>query len=93
MIPIKDPAESVVIEFDFSKELSSIDSAEVEVYIHGDGIDRTVPSNLIDGTHVITGTSVYQRVSGGISGVDYRMKCIAVSGNDVIVVSDVMRVR
>lgn len=92
MTPIKDPAESIVLEFDFSSELGSVDSATVAVTVHGDGVDPSALS-MIDGAVQISGASVYQRISNGVAGVNYKLKCLAVSGSDIIARSDVMPVR
>lgn len=92
MTPIKDPAESVVLEFDFSSEMSAIGSAVVSVAVHGSGTDAAV-ATIPDGAPQISGTSVLQRISNGVAGVDYKLRCQATSGSDVLVRADVMPVR
>ena len=94
MTPIKDPAESIVLDFDFSTELAGIDSAVVAVAVHGAGTDPAV-ATMIDGAVQISGTHVLQRVKKdtGVNGVDYKWRCTATSGANVIVRSDVMPVR
>lgn len=94
MMPIKDPAESVVIEFDFSAELASIGSASTSASVYGDGTDPDV-ATLLEGAPQISGTSVLQRVrkDSGIAGLDYKLRCVATTGADVIVRADVMPVR
>ena len=92
MTPIKDPAESIVIHFDFSSELTAIDTAAMSVAICGDGADPAI-ADIRDGPHQISGTSVLQRVGLGVAGVNYTMRCVATRGDDVIVRSDIMPVR
>lgn len=93
MTPIKDPAESVVIEFDFKGEMSSISTATVSASIHGYGIDTNVASMLDGSPQVLAPSKVLQRVRNGVAGVNYKLRCVASSGNDVIVRAGVMPVR
>jgi len=92
MTPIKDPAESVVMEFDFSSEMAAISSASVAVSIYGSGTDPAV-ATVLDGALQISGTSVFQRVHNGVHGVDYALRCLATSGSDILLRADVMPVR
>lgn len=92
MTPIKDPAESVVIEFDFTGEMSSIDTAVVSVDTMDGAIDPAV-AGVKDGTHQIIGTKVFQRASLGVSGVNYAWRCLAIQGSDKILRADVMPVK
>lgn len=91
MTPIKDPAESIVLEFDFSSELAAVSSATVAVSVY-EGADAT-PAAMLDGAVQISGASVFQRIEGGVAGVSYTMRCVATSGSDVLVRSDMMPVR
>lgn len=87
MKKVKDPLESVVLMFDFSGELSSIDIASVSVTAYGGAGDPT-PLNLLSGAHQISGNKVYQRISGGVDGVRYKTKCVGTKGSDIIVRKD-----
>lgn len=91
MMPTKDPSESVVVEFDFEGELTSIVSAVVTNTVH-DGSDAS-PSSMLYGTPQIDGTKVLHRVQGGVSGVTYKLRCVATSGMDVIVRSALLPVK
>lgn len=73
-----DPFENPIIEFDFSDELDGIDTAAVSIQVTA-GVDAA-PGSMIDGAHQITGTKVYQRFSGGLVGVDYKVRCEVVRG-------------
>lgn len=89
----KDPAESVIVDFDFSSELDAIDSATVSISIMGDGVDPDVAS-MLDGTHQISGTHVCQRVHLGVDLVSYKTRCVASkTGGNTIARAKVLAVR
>lgn len=92
MTPIKDPSESVVIEFDFAGEMSVIGSAVVSASVYGTGVDPAVAS-MLDGAPQVLAPKVLQRVRNGVDGVDYKLRCVATSGSDVLVRAGVMPVR
>lgn len=92
MTPVKDPAESIVVTFDFSSEMSSIDSAITAVSVLADGVDPAVAAMLV-GAPQVSGTNVLQRVAAGVHGNNYKMRCVAVHGDDVLVRADIMPVR
>lgn len=92
MTPIKDPTESVIVEFDFTGEMSDITSAEVSISIHGTGMDADMASMLVGALQIIP-PKVLQRVALGVPGVNYKLRCKASHGSDVRVRSDVMPVR
>ena len=79
----KDPAESVVLEFDFSGELASIASASVVVSV-ASGTDPLAGA-VLDGAHQIAGRKVMQRFSNGVSGARYKFRVVATDGEDTIV--------
>lgn len=89
---VKDPAESVVVTFDFSSELASVGGAVVSVLVLGDGVDPDVGA-MADGALQISGATVLQRISSGIHGLDYKLRCVATTGSDVIVRADTLPVR
>lgn len=91
MKKIKAPVESVTLKFDFSSELGAIDSATVTVSVHGVGTDPAVAA-FLQGSHQISGTSVFQRISGGRSGLKYLVRCVALSGSDAILRKDIIYV-
>jgi cobalamin-dependent methionine synthase I len=80
---VKRVAESVVLEFDFSSELSAIDVATMAIAVEGSKPDAAAAS-VLDGTHQISGKLVYQRISGGVSGVLYHFTCLGTKGLDKI---------
>lgn len=87
----KDPWESVVVEFDFTGELVSIDSATV-VVTPVNGTDAGA-SAMLEGALQIIGSSVYQRVRNGVDKLNYKLRCEAVSGSDKRVRAGVLPVR
>lgn len=92
MIPIKRPLESVVVEFDFTGELSAVTSATITVEVIGAGTDPSATS-MLEGAAQISGAKVFQRVGAGIHGLDYYLQCLGVNGLDKIVRSDTLRIR
>lgn len=87
----KDPAESVVLEFDFSGELDAITGASVVVSVAA-GIDP-LAADVLDGAHQIAGRSVLQRFHGGVSGARYKFRAVATDGEDTIVRAGIAAVR
>lgn len=83
--------ESVVIEFDFRGELSAPSAAMVSV-TPVNGADPGAAA-MLDGSVQIVGASVFQRVKPGIAGLNYRLRCRAVDGNEVRVRSAILPVR
>lgn len=89
----KDSGESVIVDFNFSSELDTIDSAAVSISIMGNGVDPNV-SSMLEGAYQISGNHVYQRVKGGVDMVSYKLRCVATKiGGDTIVRAKVMAVR
>ena len=88
MTPVKDPAESIVVTFDFSSEMSSIDSATTAVSVLADGVDPAVAAMMV-GAPQVSGTNV----AAGVHGNNYKMRCVAMHGDDVLVRADIMPVR
>lgn len=80
-LPEKAPAESVVVQFEFSDELVAIDSAVVSIAVR-DGADPAAAAMLV-GALQIQGASVLQRVGAGVDQVNYLLRCVATHGEDV----------
>lgn len=75
--PAKDPAEILVATFDFSEEIAvdeTIDAATVTCTVLSGGDED--PVAVVDSAlPVIDGTSVLQRLTAGVAGVSYRLRC------------------
>jgi hypothetical protein len=73
----KDPAESLVITWDFST-ISGVTavSAPVPAVSVLKGSDAN-PATMLSGSPSIQGAKVLQRIVGGISGCVYEMRCQA----------------
>jgi hypothetical protein len=91
MLPNKDPAESVIVEFDFTGELTTPSIAVVSVVTES-GHDPG-PESILQGSPQIIGAKVYQRLNGGVQDVDYHLRCEATQGDDVRVLADTLPVR
>lgn len=90
-LPETDPYENPVVEFDFSDELDAVDSAAVSITTAA-GRDVNA-ATVLSGALQITGTSVFQRVIGGVNGTDYKLRCEAVRGSDQRVRTGLLPVR
>lgn len=94
-LPIKDPAEVVIISFDFSAELvteSITGSPTVACTVHK-GMD-TSPGAVIYGAPAVVGQTVMQTVCAGIDVVDYKLRAlITTSGGRTLVLSGILPVR
>ena len=87
----KDVSENKVVEFPFVDELGtgeSISSASVDISVTS-GVDPS-PNSMKVGSAVIVGTSVYQRISGGIANVTYHLRATAnaITGSVHVVATD-----
>jgi len=90
----KDVDEEDVVSFDFSRELDageSLVSADVSVEVY-EGTDSD-PSALKSGAYQISGFAVLQKMVGGVAGVTYHWRCVAVTSSRVLTLSGYMPVR
>ena len=91
-LPVKDPGESIVMEFDFTADLPAVAAATVTITPDARGGDPNAAAMLV-GMPQVAGAVVRQRVQGGIAGVAYVPRCVATNGADVRVLADVLRVQ
>lgn len=73
--PAKDPAATVLVDRDFALQLGDSEtlsnpSTSVRV-LRGTDPDKDL---ILSGIPTIVGTAVVQKVTGGLAGVDYRIK-------------------
>ena len=81
----KDPAEEFAVSFDFSSELSAIISTTVTVETQR-GTDES-PEDVLDGAPQVDGTTVRQRIQGGLHKCTYKFRCEATDGTEVWVIT------
>lgn len=75
-LPDKDPAEVIVVAFDFAPELDpgeSISAAQVTAAVRG-GADAS-PSNILSGALSIVSPQVLQKVAASVDAVVYLLRC------------------
>lgn len=89
----KDPDEIITIGFDYSG-VTSIAPTSPTISIGVRWGSETVPTLVASGAPFITGTTVFQRFTGGASLHDYNLKCLAtVSTGDRFAVDCILPVR
>lgn len=77
LLEVKDPSEVLLIPFRYDNLATgeTISSATVTATVHS-GTDAT-PSAIISGAVTISGSTVTQKIIGGVSGVVYKLRCSA----------------
>lgn len=93
--PAKDPGETVNATFDFTAgvpEGVTLDSATVAVSLAG-GADAAA-SGVLAGSPTLDGSNVLQRLSAGVAGATYTVRCVAtLSTGSVLVLAATLPVR
>lgn len=76
-LPAKDPAEFVIVTFDYEHEIgdATVSSAALSCAVKS-GADADVGSMLY-GAAVVSGADVLQLVRLGVDGADYTLRCLA----------------
>lgn len=88
----KDPYENPVIEFDFAGELASISGTPAITVTPINGADAGAMA-ILSGAFQILGTSVFQRVDGGLININYELRCEASDGVNKRVRTAILPVR
>ena len=76
VFPDKDPEETITVTFDFSAVAATIASATVAA-LAAQGLDDPAAAAMLSGQASIAGPLVIQRVTGGLSGTTYILRCVA----------------
>lgn len=92
MFPAKDPRETIVVTFDFSAVAATVSNPVVTLSLSS-GTDINPPAMLLGTAVVSDGNKVLQRVTGGNAGADYRLSCLITSGNQDLLISEILRIR
>ena len=81
----KDPAEQVVLAFDFSGEASALTSPSVVIEHDSGDADSNPPAMLSGMAQVDSGSAkVLQKVVGGIDGANYVLRCTATDESGLV---------
>ena len=72
---VKDPAEIITVTFDFSALATAVSNPVISCTVFGSVADPSA-SAMLSGSPQISGTSVLQRITGGISGATYKLRCV-----------------
>lgn len=70
----KDPEEVIPVAFDFSKLATALTAPSVTITRFEGAADPT-PSAMLSGSPTVNGTSVIQKIIGGVSGCTYALRC------------------
>lgn len=70
----KDPSEIITVTFDFSDVATSCINPVVSIAVEA-GRDDAGAAAMLSGSPQTDGTSILQRVIGGISGNTYKLRC------------------
>jgi phage gp36-like protein len=90
----KDPGDSIVVEFDFSASATGLTGTPTIAVQVSDALADPTPADILSGTVTVVGTTVRQRIVGGITGLDYFLQCTAVSSNgDTLTIESILPVR
>ncbi len=71
---IKDPSEVITVTFDFSALASSASNPSVSCTVIAGKVDGSAEA-MLSGTPQINGTSILQRIIGGLDGNRYKLRC------------------
>ncbi len=87
----KDPEEIVTAGFDFGSFADEVSAPTVDIAVRvGEDAD---PDAVKLGDPFVSGSWVYQRLQGGVHGVDYSIRCLADAGVDRPLIDAVLPVR
>ena len=89
----KDADESITLGFDFASLTSAVSAPVVTVTRHA-GKPDAAPEALLSGVPAVAGPRVLQRVTGGVTGTDYLLRCqVDTPDGDRYVLAGVLPVR
>lgn len=90
----KDPAEVMLIEFDFAGKIAAPTSPQVAISLRwGHGTHSTPLAT--SGSPTVSGTKVRQMVTAGVNLHDYNLRCLATDSttSEVLAVDHILAVR
>ncbi len=93
VISSKDPIESIVVSFDFSKITANALTNPAVTCARKAGAGTADPALMLTGTPVVTGSVVSQVVTLGEAGDDYTLRCVCDAGSEKLVVAALLPVR
>lgn len=70
----KYPGETVTVTFDFSALATACSNPVVNISVESGIVDASA-SSMISGAPQVSGTSILQRVTGGLAGNAYKITC------------------
>ena len=70
----KKTGETVWLSFDFAALTSAPINPVINSALHAGSMDLA-PSGILSGAPVISGSKIFQKITGGIDGADYKLTC------------------
>jgi hypothetical protein len=92
----KDPAEEVLVTFDFSDGATVVSDPVVGSHVRWSGTTPpdSAPSAVLSGPPIVVGALVYQKVVGGSDMTDYSLDClVTTSTGDKLLIPAILPVR
>lgn len=74
----KDPGEIIPLTFDFEHLTATPSNPAIAVTRHSGSADAN-PATILLGSPQVIGTSVVQKITGGVDGTTYKLVCEAVA--------------
>ena len=94
-LDIKDPEESVLMEFDFSDAAASVSLIECKaeaVRNVDDNANAILDADAVDNS--VNGAKVFQRIHGGLDKVNYGVECkVLTDTGDILLLAAIVPVR
>ena len=75
----KDPAEIIVVSFDFSLAMLVGETISPSPSVTASSVSGpdTSPSSILSGTAAVSGSIVSQQIINGLDGATYKLRCLA----------------
>jgi hypothetical protein len=70
----KDPSEIVPLTFDFAEDTSTPSNPVITIVRHSGAADAN-PAIMLTGSAQVSGATVLQKISGGVAGANYTVRC------------------
>jgi hypothetical protein len=87
----KDPAEEITAAFDYASFNAGAPSSPEVTIAPRIGTDPAAAA-MLQGSPIVVGSRVLQRIAGGVAGVEYEVRCLADVGGDRVLIDALLPV-